>query len=212
MSQSLVCAIFHVVFSTKYRRRWIVPELKSRLYAYIGGILRQYRGCLLKCGGTSDHIHSLHQTTSIADSTREIKSKSTGWVHQTFPQHKDFSWQTVYTPFSVGIGEVERVKRYIETQKIHHTKRTFQEELRRLLGTHGLAFDDNAADATIDHQRVPKWLRRADNVSCAPSELTFGGKPGFLGPLSCRADGTTIGTSCGRRIPGVERRGSVGSA
>jgi len=63
-------------------------------------------------------------------------------VHQTFPQHKDFSWQTGYAAFSVGIGEVERVKKYIETQKIHHRRRTFQEELRCLLETHGLAFDE----------------------------------------------------------------------
>jgi hypothetical protein len=63
-------------------------------------------------------------------------------VHQTFPQHTDFSWQTGYAAFSVGTGEVERVKRYIETQEIHHTRRTFQEELRWLLEIHGLAFDE----------------------------------------------------------------------
>jgi hypothetical protein len=64
MSQSLVSAIFHIVFSTKKRRRLMVPDLRPRLYAYIGGMLRQGRGRLLQCGGTADHIHllaSLHQ-------------------------------------------------------------------------------------------------------------------------------------------------------
>ena len=145
MSQSLVCQIIHMVFSTKYRRRWIVPDLQPRLYAYIGGIVRQDQGCLLKCGGTSDHIHlltSLHQTTSIADSIRTIKSKSTLWIQETFPRRRNFSWQTGYAAFSVGIEEVERVKRYIETQAIHHRRRTFKEELLWLLKRHRIDFDE----------------------------------------------------------------------
>jgi len=145
MSQSLVCQIIHMVFSTKHRWPLIAPDLRPRLYAYIGGIVRQNRGCLLKCGGTSDHIHllsSLHQTTSIAKTIREIKSKSTGWVHETFPRRKGFSWQTGYAAFSVGKNEVERVKRYIETQEIHHRKRTFKQELRWLLKSYGLEFDE----------------------------------------------------------------------
>ena len=145
MSQFLVCEIMHMVFSTKHRRRFIVPELKPRLYAYFGGILRPRRGCLFKCGGNSDNIHlltSLHQTASIAESIREIKSKSTAWVHNAFPRRRNFSWQTGYAAFSVGISEVERVKRYIEGQEIHHRQRTFQEELREMLESHGLTYDE----------------------------------------------------------------------
>jgi hypothetical protein len=42
----------------------------------------------------------------------------------------------------VGIGELERVKRYIETQEIHHRRRTFKEELLWLLKRHRIEFDE----------------------------------------------------------------------
>ena len=145
MSQSLVCQFIHMLFSTKHRFPLIVPELRPRLYAYMGGILQASQGRLLKAGGTSDHVHllaSLHQTSSIAGTIREIKSKSCTWIHDEFPRLKRFSWQTGYGAFSVGIGEVERVKRYIETQETHHRRKTFKEELIWLMEKHGLEYDE----------------------------------------------------------------------
>lgn len=145
MSQSLVCQISHMLFSTKRRSHLIIPDLRFRLYAYIGGMLRSCQGKLLKAGGTADHIHlltSLHQTSSIAATIREIKSKSTRWVHDEFPQLKGFSWQTGYAAFSVGYDQINSVKRYIERQEIHHKKKTFQEELRFLLERHRVDYDE----------------------------------------------------------------------
>ena len=145
MSQSLVCQLIHMVFSTKHRFPLIVPELRPRLYPYFGGLLRAGQGRLLKAGGTSDHVHllaSLHQTSSIAGTICEIKSKTSIWIHEEFPRLKKFSWQTGYGAFSVGFGEVERVKRYIETQEAHHRRKTFKEELIWLLEEHGLEYDE----------------------------------------------------------------------
>lgn len=38
--------LYHVVFSTKYRTRWITPGVGERLYPYIGGLVRAERGTL----------------------------------------------------------------------------------------------------------------------------------------------------------------------
>ena len=40
--------LFHIVFSTKYRKRFITPEVRERLYEYIGGMLREQKGILLQ--------------------------------------------------------------------------------------------------------------------------------------------------------------------
>src|SRR5262245_27216705 len=40
MPQSLACLHVHFVFSTKNREPFLVPDLTPRLYAYVGGILR----------------------------------------------------------------------------------------------------------------------------------------------------------------------------
>ncbi len=40
--------LFHIIYSTKYRKPSIDPLWQDELYAYIGGILRDNRGVLLK--------------------------------------------------------------------------------------------------------------------------------------------------------------------
>ncbi len=42
---------YHIVFSTKHRRRLIHETFSSRLYEYIGGIIRAQKGHLIEIGG-----------------------------------------------------------------------------------------------------------------------------------------------------------------
>ena len=39
-------------------------------------------------------------------------------------------------------SRVQEMRRYIENQREHHRKMTFQEELRALLSRHGVEFDE----------------------------------------------------------------------
>jgi hypothetical protein len=57
-----------------------------------------------------------------------IKTGSSAWIHQTFPNLRNFAWQQGYGAFSVGISQVEETVHYIEQQFEHHRTRTFQEE------------------------------------------------------------------------------------
>ena len=54
----------------------------------------------------------------------------------------NFHWQSGYGAFSVGAGEVEAVTKYISEQETHHKASTFQDELRNLLKSHGIEFDE----------------------------------------------------------------------
>ena len=56
---SYVSAYFHCVFSTKDRRPLITPELRARLWPFIGGIARQNDLKAVEIGGTEDHVHIL---------------------------------------------------------------------------------------------------------------------------------------------------------
>ena len=51
--------LLHFVFSTKLRARMIIADLQSRLYAYIGVIVRDEKGTLYNIGGMPDHVHLL---------------------------------------------------------------------------------------------------------------------------------------------------------
>lgn len=48
MAHSYVMLVLHIVFSTKGRVPFISAEHRDRLYAYMGGIVRNERGLLLE--------------------------------------------------------------------------------------------------------------------------------------------------------------------
>ncbi|GMV91489.1 MAG: hypothetical protein AMXMBFR82_12670 [Candidatus Hydrogenedentota bacterium] len=145
MPQSFTCLLYHLVFSTKDRRRWLANDIRERLYPYVSGILRTQNGVALSIGGMEDHIHILariHQTVAVADLLREVKAGSSKWVHDTFPELRDFAWQGGYGAFTVSASQVNRVKTYFETQEAHHRKEDFKTEFLRLLKAHDIEYDE----------------------------------------------------------------------
>ena len=145
MSHSFHQNFAHIVFSTKERQRTIAAELESRLHAYLGGIVREQGGVPLRINGTDDHVHILARTPkTVADSDfmRSLKTNSSKWIHETFPQRRGFAWQVGYGWFSVSKSAVPKVETYIDNQKEHHRTMTFQEEFIQLLKKHGIEYDE----------------------------------------------------------------------
>ncbi len=77
----------------------------------------------------------------VSAAIRTIKANSSRWVRQEFAQAKSFTWQTGYAAFSVSQSLAPKVVEYIDRQAVHHAKRTFQEELLRLLDAHGIDYE-----------------------------------------------------------------------
>ena len=144
MPQSYVINLMHCTFSTKERFPFIVAELESRLWPYIGGIARENKMKALAIGGTSDHLHallSLPATVSCAKAVQLIKGGSSKWIHDTFAKYRKFEWQEGYGAFSVSASQSSRTIAYINNQKEHHRKRTFEEEFLALVEKHGVEHD-----------------------------------------------------------------------
>ena len=145
MPSSYTCLRYHLIWSTKDRSPLIVDEFRDRLFEYIGGILRGHGGKLLAAGGMRDHVHLLADVSkqqAIADAVRDIKANSSGWIHETFQQHRSFAWQTGYGAFTVSYSGVEAVKTYIANQAEHHRVKTFQEEFVEFLRRHEIEYDE----------------------------------------------------------------------
>lgn len=58
-----------------------------------------------------------------------------------FPGKKEFEWQEGYGAFSVSASQVPKTIAYINNQKEHHRRKTFQEEFLELLTKHGIEYD-----------------------------------------------------------------------
>ncbi len=99
----------------------------------------------LAIGGVADHVHlllSLPSTLAVAKAIQRIKGGSSKWIHDTFPRHKEFSWQEGYGAFSIGVSQVETTTAYIRCQAEHHRTRTFKEEFLAFLKRHGIEYDE----------------------------------------------------------------------
>ena len=145
MSQSYCNLLFHMVFSTKYRKPLITDDIRERVYSYLGGALKGEKGIPILINGMEDHVHilaALHQTSSVADVLRNIKANSSKWLHRDVPGQADFAWQSGYGAFSVSASQKDLVHQYIRTQAEHHKSMTFQEEFIILLKKHGIEYDE----------------------------------------------------------------------
>src|SRR5260221_13054326 len=104
MAQTFTNLQTHVIFSTKGRAPAIMPELKTGLFAYMGGIVRELKGKAVAIDGTADHVHLLlwmPPTLSISETLRVLKSNSARWVNRKFGMGRTLVWQTGYGAFSV---------------------------------------------------------------------------------------------------------------
>lgn len=136
---------YHIVFSTKNHRPYLDESEMIRLFEYIGGIVKNMKATLLLVGGVSDHVHlaaRLHPELSVVEFVRTVKGNASRWVHETFPEQRDFAWQEGYSAFSVSHSIVGKVIDYIRGQKEHHKKLTFPDELKMLLERHNIEFDE----------------------------------------------------------------------
>jgi REP element-mobilizing transposase RayT len=145
MSDSYTNLLYHIVFSTRERRPLITPECEPRLHEYIGGTIRGLGGISLELNGTEDHVHllaKLRPDRALSDVLRKLKANATGWMHNVFPEVKDFSWQRGYGAFTVSESNVEEVRNYLRRQKEHHAKISFREEFIQFLKANGIQYDE----------------------------------------------------------------------
>ena len=145
MANTYTSLHYHIVFSTKNRERWILPEAEQRIWAYLGGIAKENKMKPLQIGGVEDHVHALLGAPAVIAPSKIaqlIKGGSTGWIHDTFPMMKGFRWQDGYGAFTVSKSNVPEVADYIQGQREHHRGKSFQEEYLMLLKKHGIEFEE----------------------------------------------------------------------
>jgi putative transposase len=142
-----------LVFAVADRNSLIRPEFEERLYKYINGILKKRKHTLIAINGPGDHIHILlgmHPDQSISDLVRDIKTNSSKFVNDEKLIPGRFEWQRGYGAFSYSKSHVSQVKKYIENQKQHHAKWSFEKEMKHILDMLGISYED---------QYMFKWIK-----------------------------------------------------
>ena len=111
----------------------------------MASIFRSLKSPALAIDGARDHIHilfSLSRVITIAELVEEVKTSSSKWIKNKGKEFSQFHWQKGYGAFSISQSQVTVVKRYIQSQKEHHRRITFQEEFRKFLKNCQIEYDD----------------------------------------------------------------------
>jgi putative transposase len=135
----------HIVFGTNHRALLIPDTIRPRLHAFMGGTIRDEKGIAMAIGGMPDHVHLLvawRTDDTIANLVRDVKTRSSAWLHREFSDMRSFAWQEGYGVFSVSESQREKVAAYIANQETHHASKSYREELVELLQAHGVEFDE----------------------------------------------------------------------
>ena len=123
----------------------ISPNIIKELHAYLAGICRMHDSEAFRVGGTENHVHiacTLPRTLSVSKLLEEIKKSSSIWIKNNDSRFQGFAWQAGYGAFSMGQSQLDRLIHYIDTQKKHHQRKTFQEELLELLHKYEIKYDE----------------------------------------------------------------------
>lgn len=118
---------YHVIFTTKYRRKVIHVEMLKRLEAIFRETLEKWRCRLVEFGGEADHVHLLidaHPALDLSQMIGNLKAVSARRIRREFAQHvrryywKPFFWNSAYAVISVGgRASIETLLRYIQEQQ-----------------------------------------------------------------------------------------------
>ena len=137
MAHTFTSLLTHIIFSTRERAPLIADAIRTDLHAYLGGILRELRATPIVIGGTADHIHVLLQACradfAVADCLRVLKTNSSRWVKEKWPERRSFGWQGGYGAFSVSESNRANVVRYIQGQAEHHLSALLSRRIPRIV-------------------------------------------------------------------------------
>ena len=142
-----------LVFAVQNRKALIVGPWKDQLYKYITGIIQNHGHKLLIINGMPDHIHILigfRPTQSLSDLMQDIKGDSSKWINENNFVKGRFCWQSGFGAFSYSKSHVSTVIRYIQNQEIHHKKKTFLAEYKKMLDDFGVDYDNRYIFKLID--------------------------------------------------------------
>lgn len=146
MPQSLARIVLHVVFSTKNRVPFLKDtDVRTRLHAYMAGVLQNIGCDPILINGVEDHVHilcNLSRTVTVAELVEEAKKSSSKWMKEQGTRFLDFYWQGGYGAFSVSQSNIEQVRDYVAAQEEHHRKVSFQDEFRVLCRKHDVDVDE----------------------------------------------------------------------
>lgn len=115
---------YHLVWGTKYRRKFLKPYVKQALLENLYETTKKYPTLYIHTINTDeDHLHiqiEIPPNISVADAVQKLKSRSSFYLKKKFKFIRNMYlehgiWSVGYFVSSIGLNETQ-IKKYIEYQ------------------------------------------------------------------------------------------------
>jgi REP element-mobilizing transposase RayT len=149
--------LYHIIFSTKNRQRWLTDSFRENVAAYIAGAAKELSGFAIKIGGFYDHAHLLVRIPAriaVSDFVGQLKANTSKHINNTSGLIRKFGWQDGYRAFSVSVSAKDAVVSYIERQMEHHKTQTFEDEYVAMLKKHEVEYDQRSCLTSVSALRA----------------------------------------------------------
>ena len=133
---AFVKIMVHAVCGTKSRYPFLTKEIRPIVYEHIRQNAKSKQIFIDSINGVEDHIHvllGLNADMSMAKTIQLIKGEASFWINKQKMTPSSFEWADEYYAVSVSESQLQKVRDYIDNQKEHHRKKTFQEECDEFL-------------------------------------------------------------------------------
>lgn len=126
----------HFIFTTLHRIPLISEKFRERIEKYITGVVNNNDSQLYAIYANPEHVHFLiSRSPKLSEESLAsiVAESSQRFINQNNLCHTQFAWQESASAFSVSKSDVDRVCKYILTQKEHHRKVSFSEEYEEFI-------------------------------------------------------------------------------
>ena len=131
----------HLVWTTYKRWPLLTKDIRPEVFNHIRQNAKSKNIFIDHIGGYTNHVHCLvvlNCDQSMAGIVQHLKGESSHWINQLGLTSGKFRWQKEYYVVSVGLRQLNIVRKYIRNQESHHQKRKLEEELSLFKKLYGL--------------------------------------------------------------------------
>lgn len=140
---------FHLVFNTKYNTRSLTSNLRPDLYAVMASKFTEMKCKLISINGVEDHCHilvSIHPSVSVSEVVQKVKLAASAFLKDHYPYCGFRGWKPGYASLTFDKSHLADLINYVENQEVHHSKKSFIDELKMILEDHGIEYDPRFID------------------------------------------------------------------
>ena len=131
----------HCVWTTKDRVPYLRDQIRDEVISHIHENAKLKGIYIDHINGYHEHLHaliSLGGKQTVSEIMQKIKGESSFWINKNKLTRLRFEWQDDFYSVSIGMTQLDNLRKYIRNQVLHHLKISFQEELDLLIEEYNL--------------------------------------------------------------------------